>query len=253
MNELTPKNFRGRERADYGIDAPTVVRNFILLAASLLVLGYAIRLKPVWGSLAFGPSIARTFMIMGFWFGLTAAVMLWGSRFGKMSLRDRVLDSLRLTGTEQVLDVGCGHGLMLIGAAKRLTTGKAHGIDIWNSVDQADNSAQAALQNAHAEGVTDRIELRDGDARKIPFPDGSFDVVVSSWVIHNMKAKGDRTQAIAEIIRVLKPGGRVAITDISHAHQYAKQFSAAGMTDVRTSAPSFLFVIPTITAWATKP
>lgn len=239
-------------KADYGIDAPFVIRNFILLAASLLTLGYAIRLKPVWGSVAFGPGIPRMLVIMGIWFGATAAVMLWGSRFGKMNLRDRVLDSLNFSGNEKVLDVGCGHGLMLIGAAKRLMTGKAHGIDIWNSGDQSDNSACATLRNAQAEGVADRIELQDGDARKIPFPDNSFDVVVSSWVIHNMKAEADRTQAISEVVRVLKPGGRIAITDISHAHEYARQFTAAGMKDVRTSPPNFLFVIPTTTVWATK-
>jgi arsenite methyltransferase len=242
-----------RERADYGIDAPTVVRNFIVLAATLLLLGYAIRLKPVWGSLVFGPSIPRTFIIMGFWFGLTAAVMLWGSRFGKMKLRDRILDSLNIFGTEKILDVGCGHGLMLIGAAKRLTAGKAYGIDIWDSVDQSSNSALATMKNVQAEGVADRVELQDGDARKIPFPESSFDIVVSSWVIHNMKAEADRAQAISEIVRVLKPGGRLAITDISHGPAYARQLTSAGMKDVKTSSPNFLFVIPSVTVSATKP
>jgi ubiquinone/menaquinone biosynthesis C-methylase UbiE len=190
---------------------------------------------------------------MGAWFGVTAAVMLWGSRFGKMKLRDQILDSLNFSGGEKVLDVGCGHGLMLIGAAKRLESGKAYGIDIWDSVDQSGNSARATLQNVHAEGVADRVELQDGDARKIPFPDSSFDIVVSSWVIHNMKDEADRTQAISEIARVLKPGGRLAITDISHAPAYARQLASMGMQEIRTSSPNFLFVIPSITVWATKP
>ena len=242
-----------RERADYGIDAPVVVRNFILLASTLLIAGYLLRIKPFWGSVTFGPNIPRTFLIMGAWFAVTAAVMLWGSRFGKMRLRDRILDSLNLSGNEKVLDVGCGHGLMLIGAAKRLTGGKAYGIDIWDSADQSSNSARATMQNAQAEGVKDRVDLQDGDARMIPFPDNSFDIVLSSWVIHNMKAESDRSKAISEIVRVLKPGGRLAITDISHVPAYSRQLTAAGLKDVKMSSPNFLFVIPSMTVWATKP
>ncbi len=239
-------------RADYGIDAPVVVRNFIVLTIALLVVGFAIRARPVWGSVQFGPNIPRTFLIMGLWFGATATVMLWGSRFGKMQLRDRILESLNMTGSEQVLDVGCGHGLMLIGAAKRLTTGKAFGIDIWNSVDQSGNSVDATLRNGRAEGVEDRIDLRDGDARAIPFPDSTFDIVLSSWVIHNMKSPDDRSKSLDEIVRVLKPGGLVAITDISHARDYARQLEAKGLMDVLVSPPNFLFVIPSHTVSATK-
>ena len=65
-----------------------------------------------------------------------------------------------------MLDVGCGHGLMLIGAAKRLSSGRAIGIDIWQDVDQANNSAAATRRNAELEGVS--VAVRDGDARRIP-------------------------------------------------------------------------------------
>ncbi len=58
--------------------------------------------------------------------------MVWSSRVAKLKLRDRLLDSLALKGDEKILDVGCGRGLLLIGAAKRLKTGKATGIDVWS-------------------------------------------------------------------------------------------------------------------------
>src|ERR1700730_10766018 len=82
----------------------------------------------------------------------TGLVMLWASKFGKFTLRERVLNSITWHGNETVLDVGCGHGLMLIGAAKRLTTGKAIGVDIWQKEDQAGNSPEATWANVRLEG-----------------------------------------------------------------------------------------------------
>ena len=112
--------------------------------------------------------------------------MTWGSRVGKLQLPDRVLAKIPWHGDEQVLDVGCGHGLMVIGAAKRLSTGKATGIDIWEKEDQAGNSAAATQANVDREGVAARVELRDADARALPFADASFDVILSSWALHKI-------------------------------------------------------------------
>src|SRR5262249_37091118 len=148
---------------------------------------------------------------VGVWFLLTSAVMLWSSRSGKLVARDKLLDGLGLHGDETVLDVGCGHGLLLIGAAKRLPNGRAIGVDIWSQVDQGKNSKAATLANAAAEGVSDRVEVLDGDMRALPLPVASVDVVVASLAIHNIREREGRRQAIDEIARVLKPGGRVAL------------------------------------------
>ncbi len=59
----------------------------------------------------------------------------FSSRVGKLRVRDSLMGSLHWTGEEQVLDVGCGSGFALIGAAKRLTTGHATGVDIWSAED----------------------------------------------------------------------------------------------------------------------
>ena len=69
--------------------------------------------------------------------------------------------------------------------------------------------------------------------RKLPFDDASFDVVVSSKAIHNVYSKDGRAEAIREIARVLKPGGRALIDDIRHGSEYAATFAAAGCRDVR--------------------
>ena len=147
--------------------------------------------------------------------------------------------------------MGCGRGPFLIGAAKRLKTGKATGIDLWQTEDQAGNSPEATMANARVEGVADRVELKDGDARKLPFADRSFDVILSSWALHNIYEREGRAVAVREIARVLKPGGRAALVDIRHADEYAEVLRTAGL-EVRRAGPSFLFVIPTYTVWANK-
>ena len=84
--------------------------------------------------------------------------MVWSSRVAKLRLRDQLLDSLALRGDERVLDVGCGRGLLAIGAAKRLKNGKVIGIDVFNPFDLSGNSPEAAKANAKIEGVADKAK-----------------------------------------------------------------------------------------------
>jgi ubiquinone/menaquinone biosynthesis C-methylase UbiE len=76
------------------------------------------------------------------------------------------------------------------------------------------------------------VEVKTADMRQMPFADGAFDVVVSTAAIHNLYQRADREKAIAEIARVLKPGGRVLISDIRHHGEYAAAFRAHGFTEV---------------------
>ena len=179
--------------------------------------------------------------------------MIWGSKVGKLRLRDKLINSVSWRGDEQVLDVGCGHGLMLIGAAKRLTTVHAEGIDIWQQEDQASNSPRATMENAMREGVADQVELRNADARELPFLDGSFDVVLSSFAIHNIYDAVGREKAIREIHRVLKPGGQLVLADIRHTAQYADILRSLGWNQVNRWFPHFLFITPTRVVRAAKP
>jgi SAM-dependent methyltransferase len=224
------------------LDAPEVVRRFLLLGGAMFVLGISSLLLGTRYPIArwfVAPFLCVTISFLG-----TAAIMVWGSKFGKLRLRDKLLASLALRGDERVLDVGCGHGLMLLGAAKKLTTGRAVGIDLWQKEDQAGNSREATLENARCEGVAERVELIDGDARQLPFEKESFDVVLSSWALHNIYDVAGRRRALEEIVRVLKPGGRALIRDIRHAAEYADAFRSLDLKDVEVSAPTFIFVIP---------
>jgi SAM-dependent methyltransferase len=240
-------------RADYGIDAPGVQLRFLIVGLACVVAGIALILVGRARHAGFARGLASPLLSIGATFLLTAGLMFWGSRVGKLRLRDRVVDQLSLRGGERVLDVGCGHGLMLVAAAKRLTAGRAVGVDIWQKEDQAGNNPEATLANARAEGVADRVELRDGDARRLPFEDASFDAVVSSWALHNIYDAAGRQQALREIARVIKPGGRLAVIDIRHAADYARALEGCGMSDVRLHAPSFIFLIPSRLVTATKP
>ena len=112
--------------------------------------------------------------------------MVWSSRVAKLRLRDQLLDSLALRGDERVLDVGCGRGLLAIGAAKRLKNGKVVGIDVWSPIDLSGNTPDAAKANAKLEGVADKVRIENGDAQKLVYPDNHYDVVVSSLALHNI-------------------------------------------------------------------
>src|SRR5262245_5188026 len=157
-----------------------------------------------------------------------ASSFYYTTRRGKLAVWNRILDGLRLRGDERVLDMGCGRGAVLIAVAKRLTSGRATGIDLWSTTDQSGNASDVTKRNATIEGVMDRVAIETGDMRSLPFADGSFDLVVSSLAIHNIRGRRDRAKAVGEAWRVLKPGGRLLIADIRSTALYAKTLESLG-------------------------
>jgi ubiquinone/menaquinone biosynthesis C-methylase UbiE len=140
---------------------------------------------------------------------------------GKLRIWERVLDEAGLKGNEQLLDLGCGRGAVLIAGARRLPAGHAVGADLW-SKEQSGNSPEATLANAAAAGVADRVEVRTADMTALPFADGSFDVVTSALAIHNVPSPEGRYRALDEVMRVLRPGGRLLVADFwPMARKYA--------------------------------
>lgn len=244
-------------KPDYGLDAPGIVRGFLIGGPLLVVAG---RLLIVWGNspdtaiprgipLSFGHAMFATGLVLF----AEALLMIVSSRYGKFRARDLLLNRLGLRGDETVLDVGCGHGLLLIGAAKRVPRGRAVGIDLWSQVDQGSNSEEATLRNAALEGVADRVEIHTGDMCKLPFDDASFDVAVANLAIHNIPTREGRRQAIAEIVRVLKPGGRAALMDFKKVGDYASDLRDFGVADARASGEIFWIFPPVRIATGQKP
>jgi SAM-dependent methyltransferase len=181
---------------------------------------------------------------VGLGFLAVGAIMVWSSRVAKLGLRDKLLDVVELKGDEKVLDVGCGKGLLLIGAAKRLKSGRATGIDLWSSQDQAGNSSDSTRENAKLEGVLDKIRVEPSDMRKLVYPEANFDVVLSSLALHNLPTEEDRAQAVREIYRVLKPGGRIALYDLFRTKEYANTLETCGAKDVTLGPTEYLWCVP---------
>jgi SAM-dependent methyltransferase len=227
-------------KPDYGLDAPGVVRNLFLCGSAGLILFTTTALGLWSGIFTVGPAAGVTLRFplgqIGLWAGGTCLAMgvwmVWASKIGKIRSRERLLDRIAWTGAERVVDVGCGRGLMLVGAARRLTTGQATGVDIWQAEDLSGNRPESTVDNARLEAVADRVEVKTADMRELPFPDATVDVVVSSSAIHNLSAQVDRARAIREIVRVLKPGGQALVDDIRHGREYVAAFASCGCARV---------------------
>ena len=209
---------RARRKGFYGIDAPYLLPFFGFFILVNVIEG--------WHSGSVWPYLAAAFLVACAGFGLYASLR------GKLVVWAELLDGLGLRGDEQILDLGCGRGAVLLMAAQCVPNGRAVGVDIWRKQDQSGNAAEATRRNAIAEGVTDRIELHTADMTALPFADDSFDVVVSSLAIHNIKGNAGRDRAIDEAIRVLRTGGRLLIVDIFATRHYIAHLTARGMANV---------------------
>jgi arsenite methyltransferase len=229
---------------DYGIDGPRGIVLLLLVSVvsfnvAVWLPGLSISLLP-WSIL----SVDVALLVLAVDCLLLAGSLLWYSKIEKPRERDRLLNLVPWRGDERVLDVGCGRGLLLIGAAQRLTGGRAVGIDVWRGLELSGNRAQATLENARRAGVAERVNVQDSDARRLPFADASFDVVLSSLVLHNIPSQTGRRQAVREIARVLKPGGHVALLDMRHTLDYVQVLRDCGLADAqRQSAGWFLSVL----------
>jgi SAM-dependent methyltransferase len=213
------------QRGEYGYDAPYAV----------VIFGCASVASAVAATICWREWVVRTAMIMTgyfvFFLGNTAS-FLYTTRRGKFVEWGLILDRLQLRGDERVLDMGCGRGAVLTAVARRLTTGRVTGIDIWSTRDQSGNAKDVTERNTRLEGVADRVEIQTGDMRALPFPDATFDVIVSSLAIHNIRGDADRRKAVAEGFRVLKPGGRIVVADIRATAVYEDALRTLGASNI---------------------
>jgi arsenite methyltransferase len=219
-------------RPDYGIDAPPIVASLLASGVVCLVLACFRFGKLTIGSITI--LLTPSLWSIGISATIGGLLMIVYAKWWKFRHAERMMVLVPWRGDEKVLDVGTGRGLLLIAAARRLSTGRAVGIDIWSAKDLSGNAPQNTLRNAELEGVRERVEVQTGDATTLTFADGTFDVVLSNLCIHNIPSRAGRKNACKEVVRVLKPGGRAVISDYVHTRAYASWFRAAGAKTKRS-------------------
>ena len=230
---MTEPTVPAKGNPDYGTDATALQRIALYGGVALVVVGRMLDERGVMQSVQWQSRAGSVMIWAGLSFFLIGCVILLGRKAGKLILRERILNSISWRGDEQVLDVGCGRGLLLVAAAKRLQAGHAVGLNIHNH-----NGAEAAMENARIEGVAERVELKNADPQELPAPDASFDVIVSSLAIHNISDAAGRELALA---------------DIRYTQQYEQILRSLGWEQTQCSSTSFIFGTPTRVLRATKP
>jgi SAM-dependent methyltransferase len=226
-------------KIDYGIDAPGIRKGMFYIAIVGLVLLFLTYLgRATWfNQLQILSVVLFTIASIITMYGtFMCCYMTYSSKIGKLITRNFLLDQvpqyLQWEDVTQALDIGCGKGLFLIGAAKRISKGVSIGVDIWSNNDQSNNHENATKLNASLEGIAQKVQILTADARKLPFNDESMDVIMSHWVVHNIDTEIEQLKALDEMYRVLKPGGVIVLADIQQVKKYLLHFEMLGLVQV---------------------
>lgn len=163
---------------------------------------------------------------------ISPAYELWGKVVDRRARR-RMLELAQVADGETVLEVGCGDGSMLESLARANPSGRTVGVDL---ADGMVTRTQQRLRRLRLPGV----ELRRADVRSLPFEDASFDVVTCAYVLDILPSE-EITQALTEVRRVLRPGGRTVIANAARAerrrHRLAELLYGSGVPLCTASRP----------------
>jgi len=136
------------------------------------------------------------------------------------AFRQRIIELAQLRGNEDVLDAGCGTGLTTLRIAEQWRGCKVHGIDL------SPKMIEVARNDAEDRGLI--VDLRAGSITDLPYPDATFDVVLTNIMFHHLDL-AEKRQAVVEIARVLRSGGRFVSAEFGpHARNPLERHLAKG-------------------------
>lgn len=231
-----------KNKPNFGIDAPKVIINLTIAFLLIILIQVLLNIFILKGRPIINIVINLLLILSALSFLITIMNMFLSSLVFKIKYREVVLNKLKIAGNEKVLDVGCGLGLYLIGVAKRLTTaGHITGLDIWQTEDLSKNNKKNTLKNIEIENVADKVDLITGDMREMPFNDDAFDVLVSSFAIHNIYKDVERKKALKEIMRVTKNGGKICLIDFRHIDEYKNILEGYGVKEIKIENAKMVF------------
>ena len=156
------------------------------------------------------PAVA--FLLAAGYFACARYLFAPGGKNVQGSIWSALVDRIDWGGGGNVLDIGCGSGALSIRLAKRYPEAMVTGVDLWGK--QWEYSKATCELNASIEGVKERMTFRQASASKLPFPDESFDLVVSNLTFHEVKDAPDKRLLLREGLRVLRKGGSFAFQDL---------------------------------------
>lgn len=210
-----------------------IVVTFLLVGMALGGAAFLVG-DPVW-RIAVGAVAA---VPLGIGIYLTYVYLMFGAGGVQRRLWDSVLDALDWDGAGEALDIGTGQGALAVGLAQRWPDARVVGVDLWAA--DWEYSKDACARNARAMGVPERVRFQRASAAALPFGDASMDAVVSHFVFHEVKDGGGALGAMAEAVRVLKPGGAMAAQDMffdrrvyGEAAALVEKLRAMGLVDVQ--------------------
>ena len=237
----------------YGIDEPRSIVELAVAGGMAVAIGFVIAFYTIEND----PDIARLGLLVGPGVGFlvlaVAAALYWSSQQGKVVQMTRMISDIPWGGGEVVLDLGCGRGLGMVLAGKRLKRGVALGLDLWKKGHLSGNDPSSIWANAAKERVEDKVVPLKGDLSNIPLADKSVDVVLSALSLHRLIRKKERAGAFSEISRVLKDGGRIGILDAGNGAEYARVLRGLGMIDISVNRLRFSSFPPFHIVIARKP
>lgn len=207
------------EKSDYGNWVPQKVLLFFLSASVVSYLAtFLLNIRPVIIILKIASSL-----FLGFFIYLEYAYWLLEKDDKRMQRKfwNTLIDLLKWEGEGKALDIGTGSGPIAILLAQKYPSSSVKGVDYWG--EPWAYSRQKCERNAQIEGVSNRVSFERANAVDLPFSDGEFDAVLSNFVFHAINFK-DRTQLIAEALRVLREGGAFAFQDLFNDEFYSDDF-----------------------------